>query len=199
MVARPAAINISALLRSVRASFVALAKLLYFRPIYLFTALAVSVIFYELIFWSLNLGLLHYLLTTKFLSFSDKLDVVIGSYSDALSLPLSSITTVLFVVSILQGVTVAAIIYTIRHNRATNRNILKNVGGTGAAGMFSLLGLGCIPCGTSLVTPILTFFFATSSAVVAEKIGFYSAILALVVSVLAAYFAGSKLSQVLRV
>lgn len=74
------------------------------------------------------------------------------------------------------------------------RSILKDLGGTGIAGVLSVLGLGCAACGTSLVTPILTFLFATSSVAVAEEVGLYSAVLALVASLVTVYLAGLKLS-----
>lgn len=180
-------------------SIKALAHLLYFRPAYLFLTVAVSMIFYEIVFWSLNIGLLHYLLTTEYLSFLEKVSVVLTSYSSAFTLPLPPISFTLFLVSILQGMAVSSLVYITRRERATNRNIAKDLGGTGAVGALSILGLGCVPCGTSIVTPILTFFFATSSAAIAEEVGFYSAVLALVVSTVTVYLAGYKLSARLPV
>ena len=101
--------------------------------------------------------------------------------------------------SVLQGAAVAALVYSIRKERAMNRSIAKEFGGTGFAGVLSVLGLGCVPCGTSLVTPILTFFFASSSVAIAEEVGYYSAVLALIVSLITAYLAGYKLSSRLEV
>lgn len=179
--------------RIVRA-YGAVGKLIYFHPAYLFLTIAISVVFYEIIFWFLNLGLFQYLLTTPFLSFGDKFHMIIGSYTGIFTLPLAPLSVTLFIVSVLQGSAVAAIVYTIRKERAMNRNAIKELSGTGVAGALSVLGLGCVPCGTSLVTPILTFFFATSSVAVAEKVGLYSAIFALIVSLITAHLAGHKLS-----
>lgn len=175
-------------------SFRSLVSLIYFRPAYLALAAVASIVFYEIIFWLLNIGLFHYLMTSPFLTLSDRLDIFIGSYTNVFSLPLAPLSTTLFVVSILQGITAAAIVYSIRRERQMGEGLLKGMSGTGLAGVLSAVGFGCVACGTSLITPILTFFFATSSAVVAEKVGLYSMIFALVASLVAAYFAGYRLS-----
>lgn len=175
-------------------SLKALSKLLYFKPSYFFLAVIVSIVFYELVFWSLNIGLLHFLLTTEFLTLFDKVEIVIGSYTGVFTLPLAPISFTLFLVSILQGATVAALVYVIKTERTINRRITKEFGGVGAAGVLSVLGLGCVPCGTSLITPLLALFFSTSSSAVAEQVGFYAAILALIVSLIAAHIAGYRLS-----
>lgn len=180
-------------------SFAALVKLLYFKPAYLFLAAGISIVFYEFIFWFLNLGLLQYLLSSPYLTVGDKLQMLIGSYSGIFMLPLSPLALTLFAVSLFQGVAVAALVYSIRKERAMRRGFLKDFGGTGIAGVLSVLGLGCAACGTSLVTPILTFLFATSSVAVAEEVGLYSAILALVVSIITVYLSGLRLTHKLAV
>lgn len=121
--------------------------------------------------------------------------MLVGSYSGIFTWPLSPLALTLFAVSVFQGAAVAALVYSIRIERAMQQGFLKEFGGTGVAGAFSVLGLGCAACGTSLVTPILTFFFATSSVAVAEEVGSYSAILALIVSIITVYLAGFKLSS----
>lgn len=189
----PRPLPIKSLPKRIWLSFSSLVKLLYFKPAFLFLAAAVSIVFYEFIFWFLNLGLLHYLLTSPFLTVGDKLEMLIGSYSGIFHLPLSPLALTLFAVSIFQGVAVAALVYSIKKERAMQQGFLKEFGGTGIAGALSVLGLGCAACGTSLVTPILTFFFATSSVAVAEEVGLYSAVLALVVSIITVYLSGLKL------
>lgn len=174
-------------------------RLLYFKPAYLFLAAGSSVIFYELIFWFLNIGLFQYLLTSTYLSFTDKLSTIIGSYAGIFTVPIAPLSITLFIVSVLQGIALATLTYSIRHERSTRASIIRDFGSTGVAGVFSVLGLGCAACGTSLVTPVLTFFFATSSVAAAEQVGLYSAVLALIVSIITVYLAGLKLSARLRV
>lgn len=175
-------------------SLSALVRLLYFKPQYLLLAAISSFLFYELIFWFLNLGLAHYLFVSPYLSLSDKLGIVIGSYAGVFAYPLSGLAVTLFIVSTLQGISISAIVYTIRRERESNKGMVKNLGGTGIAALLSVLGLGCAACGSSLVTPILTFLFASSSVALAETVGFYSALLALVVAAVTTYLAGLKLT-----
>lgn len=177
----------------------ALLRLFYFKPQYTLLAATVSILFYEFIFWFLNLGLAHYLLTTPFLTFTDKFELIIGSYSGIFTQPYSELALTLFAVSVLQGMAVASMVYAIRAERVMNKNIINELGGTGVAGVFSVLGLGCAACGTSLVTPLLTFFFASSSAALAEVVGFYSALIALFIALVTVYLAGLKLVSKLTV
>lgn len=180
-------------------SIKALVKLLYFKPSYLLLAFGFSVVFYQLIFWMLNIGLFQYLMLSPTVGLAEKFMVVVGSYGGVFGTPTSWLAIILFVVSILQGVAVAALVYSIKRERAMNKSIVKDLGGTGVAGVLAIMGLGCAACGTSLITPILTFFFATSSVAVAEKVGLYSALLALIVSAITVYLAGYKLSSRLDV
>jgi len=129
----PRPLPIKSLSKRVWLSFSSLVKLLYFKPAYFFLAAAVSVVFYEFIFWFLNLGLLHYLLTSPFLTVGDKLEMIIGSYSNIFHLPLSPLALTLFAVSIFQGIAVAALVYSIKKERAMQRGFLQEFGGTGIA------------------------------------------------------------------
>lgn len=100
--------------------------------------------------------------------------------------------------SVLQGAAVAALVYSIRKERAMNRSIAKEFGGTGFAGVLSVLVLAaCRVVHRSLRQ--FDFFFASSSVAIAEEVGYYSAVLALIVSLITAYLAGYKLSSRLEV
>lgn len=195
----PRPLPIRSLPLRMKLSAISLVKLLYFKPAYLLMAVGVSVVFYEFIFWFLNLGLLQYLLASPYLSIQDKFGMLTGSYSGIFTLPFSPLALMLFLVSIFQGISVSALVYTMRQERLTRRTFLKDFSGTGFAGVLSVLGLGCAACGTSLVTPIVTFLFATSSVAVAEAVGLYAAMLALIVSIVTVYLTGLKVSSRLKV
>lgn len=175
-------------------SALALLRLFTRQPKYLLLAAVVSVLFYELIFWFLNLGLAQYLLTSPFLTLSDKLELVVASYSGIFTKPYSELAVTLFAVSMLQGIAAASIIFSIKADRSMNQSTFKELGGTGITGVFSVLSLGCAACGSSLVTPILTFFFASSSAALSEAVGFYSALFALLIALITVYLTGLKLA-----
>lgn len=185
--------------KRVLVSFLAIVKLLYFKPEYLLLAAVSSFLFYELIFWFLNMGLAQYLFTSPYLTIFDKVGVVVGSYAGVLTYPFSGLGVALFLVSIIQGATISSIVYMIRRDRKTNKETLRNLRGTGLVGLLSVLGLGCAACGTSLVTPILTFLFASSSVALAEVVGIYSALLALIVAIISAHLTGQKLNPLLSV
>ena len=173
-----------------------LGRLLYFTPQYMLLALGVSVVFYELVFWFLNMGLAQYLFTTPYLSFADKFDLIVGSYVGVFSPPFSKLSTTLFLVSVFQGISVAGLTFILRHRRSTDKSFIKELGGTGVAGVLSVLGLGCAACGTSLILPIVSIFFASTSLALIDTIGFYAMVVALVISVISAYVVGLKVAVV---
>lgn len=179
-------------LTQISQAFGALARLLYTRPKYLVLALVVSVLFYQLVFWFLNLGLASYLFTNPYLSIGDKLALVVGSYTDLFSPPYSRLGLTLLLVSFVQGAVIAGLTYCMVSARQQQQRFGKEISGVGAVGVFSVFGLGCAACGTSLVTPILALFTATSSVALAEAIGFYAAVLALILTIITAYLAGRK-------
>lgn len=180
--------------RRIMRSVTAVAQLLYFKPQYLLLAVVVSVVFYEIIFWLANLGLAHYLLTTPFLTVMDKLELIVRSYTGIITPPLSSLATTLFVVSLLQGIAVAGIVYVVRTQKQKKDSIVKEMSGAGVAGILSAIGLGCAACGTSLLMPVIAFFFASSSAALADVVGFYSVILALVAAIITVHIIGLKVA-----
>ena len=76
-------------------------------------------------------------------------------------------------VSILQGISLALIIFTAQHNKR-NQQPTQQLGLSGIASVAAAIGLGCVPCGTSLILPIVAVFFsgaaAASAATVASTI-----------------------------
>lgn len=175
-------------------SAVAIKRFLTHKPAYLIFAIVIATLFYELIFWSLNLGLAGYLLTTPFLGPSERFAIFASSFTSLFTQPTSSLGTLLLLVSLLQGISLSMLIYTIRYERQQARSFMGAFGGAGLAGILSVFGLGCTACGTSLVTPLLTFLFATSSIAAAERVGEMAALLALIVAVITLYLSGLKLS-----
>ena len=173
----------------------ALLKLLYFRPLYLLLALVISVIFYEIVYWFLNIGLIQFLFTSSVLSLEHKINIVISSYTAIFAAPFSPLLLLTFVVSLLQGASVAGLVFIIRRERALNKDVTKSLGSAGIAGMLSVLGLGCTACGTSLVTPLLAVFISSSTTALAEQIGIYSAVFAFIAALITAYLVGRKLTR----
>lgn len=178
---------------NLRLSVLSLGKLYYRQPLYILLALVVGLMFYQIIFWFLNLGLAHYLFTNPYLTIGDKLSLVWSSFAGVFQPPIATLSVLLLSVSLLQGVAISALVYSFRSNRKFHSGSKRVVGGVGAAGLLSVVGLGCAACGTSLVTPLLTLFTASASTALADQIGFYSAVLALALTLITLYTIGRRL------
>ena len=62
---------------------------------------------------------------------------------------------------------------------------------SGIASIAAAIGLGCVPCGTSLILPIVALFFSGAAAATAANIASYVVlILALVLSLVSLYKSG---------
>ena len=97
----------------------------------------------------------------------------------------------LMVVSILQGVSIAAVIFTAKNNRDNEKTVSRQVGLSGIASIAATIGLGCVPCGTSLILPIVTLFFSGAAAATAANIASTIVLLlALLLSLFSLYKSG---------
>ena len=104
----------------------------------------------------------------------DKLGVIGTMFIEITRQAATSLTGALLVlVSMLQGISLTLIIFTARHNKR-NQQTTQQLGLSGIASVAAAIGLGCVPCGTSLILPIVAVFFsgaaAASAATVASTI-----------------------------
>ncbi len=130
------------------------------RPKWLILALTLSFILSLIIYFSINNGFYWPLLASS-LSIGNKLSVfgmmisgMVTSYGAGLN------GALLLIVSLLQGLAIAILIYTIRKNHQLDAGI---AGRSGVALALATLGLGCVPCGTSLLVPVMTIIFSSSA------------------------------------
>jgi len=168
---------------------------LYDHPLYALLGLAISVVFFEIIFWSLNLSLAWFLFASPQLDLLDKLELIVGTYANIFQLPLAPLTTLIFIISLVQGTIITAIIYLMRLNIRANKSASKLFGNVGAAGVLSVIGLGCVPCGTSLLAPLLAIVAGTSAPALVEDIGAVAAVVALLISLYAMFMVGERLAN----
>ena len=143
------------------------------QPRYAVGALVGALGFAWLIFLLTNGGFYGALLMSR-LPFVDKLGVIGTMFTEIARQAATSLTGALLVlVSILQGISLALIIFTARHNKR-NQQTTQQLGLSGIASVAAAIGLGCVPCGTSLILPIVAVFFsgaaAASAATVASTI-----------------------------
>lgn len=136
------------------------------RPRYAVLAVCVALAFAFLVYLMINWGIYGSLLLSR-LSFVDKLAVV-GLMSQRLLTDL--FTTVngglLLVVSVMQGMSIATTVYVMRRNKQFGA--ARTVGGSGFAAVAAALGLGCVPCGTSIMLPLVSIFFSSSAYMAAS-------------------------------
>lgn len=143
------------------------------QPRYAAGALVGALGFAWLIFLLTNGGFYGALLMSR-LPLVDKLGVIETMFAEVARQAATSLTGALLVlVSILQGISLALIIFTARHNKR-NQQTTQQLGLSGIASVAAAIGLGCVPCGTSLILPIVAVFFsgaaAASAATVASTI-----------------------------
>ncbi len=100
----------------------------------------------------------------------------------------------LMVVSILQGVSIAAVIFTAKKNKVEEKTVTRQVGLSGIASVAAAIGLGCVPCGTSIILPIVAIFFSGAAAATAANI---ASIIVLLLALLLSLFSLYKSGQII--
>lgn len=130
------------------------------RPKWLILAFILAFTISLIIYFSINYSFYWPLLASG-LPIASKLSVVGMMISGMVASYWADLNGILlFVVSLLQGLAIAILIYTIRRNRQLDAGI---AGRSGMALVLATLGLGCVPCGTSLLVPVMTILFSSSA------------------------------------
>ena len=160
-------------------------------PRYSVLAAGVSLLFATVIFFAIN-GNFYGPLFLSRLSIVDKF-VVAGSmlielFKQGFTTPNGAL---LLIVSILQGVSLSVVIFTARRNKRNEQDVARQLSVSGIASIAAAIGLGCVPCGTSLILPIVTLFFSGAAAATAANVaGTIVLILALILSLASLYKSG---------
>ena len=126
------------------------------------------------------------------LPFLDKIALLGDMLSDIFTQGFTSINgALLIVVSVLQGISIAAVIFTAKKNKVEEKTVTRQVGLSGIASVAAAIGLGCVPCGTSIILPIVAIFFSGAAAATAANIASTIVLtLALLLSVFSLYKSG---------
>lgn len=157
------------------------------RPQYGAVALWLAFAFAILIYFFIQIGFYGPLYGSR-LPVSDKLSVFVSMIGQMASGFFTSVDGfLLLVVSLLQGVAFALMIYTMRRNKKIDAG---TVGGGGIAMFAAALGLGCVPCGTSLIMPIATLLFSSSAYAAANAASLVVLVIAFILSVYSVYRLG---------
>lgn len=160
-------------------------------PQYFLLAAVTSLIFALVIFFAINANFYGPLMMSQ-LPFLDKIALLGAMLSDIFTQGFTSINgALLIVVSVLQGISIAAVIFTAKKNKVEEKTVTRQVGLSGIASVAAAIGLGCVPCGTSIILPIVAIFFSGAAAANAANIASTIVlILALLLSVFSLYKSG---------
>ena len=160
-------------------------------PQYFLLAAVTSLIFALVIFFAINANFYGPLMMSQ-LPFLDKIALLGDMLSDIFTQGFTSINgALLIVVSVLQGISIAAVIFTAKKNKVEEKPVTRQVGLSGIASVAAAIGLGCVPCGTSIILPIIAIFFSGAAAATAANIASTIVLtLALLLSVFSLYKSG---------
>ncbi len=133
------------------------------------------------------------LMTSQHLSISDKLQQLIGPFSYTYTQNGFAITAIMLLLALAQGLSLAAVIYVLRHQPKLDEALL----GEGVLVSFiALIGLGCPACGTSLITPIVAMFVSGSATAVSQVIARIILPIALLIGLYGLYTIGLRVATI---
>lgn len=155
--------------------------------------LLISFLFYELIYWIFNLSVLFKILSSNNVSFFEKMNVLISPFSSMASTNGIFFAILMIILSLIQGVNISLIIYSIRHQQKIDDAIISE---SSFITLLAMIGLGCPSCGTSLITPVVATFVSGSSVIISEKINYFVLPIAVIISFYSFYSLGLKLSTI---
>ena len=163
-------------------------------PKYFLITIVATVAFAVIIYFAINANFYGPLMMSR-LPILDKItllgSMIIDIFKQSFTSPNGAL---LMIVSILQGVSIAAVIFTAKNNRDNEKTVSRQVGLSGIASIAATIGLGCVPCGTSLILPIVTLFFSGAAAATAANI---ASIVVLLLALLLSLFSLYKSGQII--
>ena len=159
-------------------------------PKYFLITIVATVAFAVIIYFAINANFYGPLMMSR-LPVLDKIALLGSMIIDIFKQSFTSLNgALLMVVSILQGISIAAVIFTAKNNRDNEKTVSRQVGLSGIASIAATIGLGCVPCGTSLILPIVTLFFSGAAATAANIASIIVLLLALLLSLFSLYKSG---------
>ena len=175
---------------SIKSAIVGVGKILNL-PQYLLLAIALSLLFALIIFFAINANFYGPLMISR-LPMLDKVALLGTMFIDIFKQGFTSPNSaLLLMVSILQGLSITVVIFTAKKNKRSEQSVTRQVGLSGLASVAAAIGLGCVPCGTSLILPLVAVFFSGAAAATAATVaGTIVLIVALLLSLFSLYKSG---------
>lgn len=157
------------------------------RPAWAILAILLAILISGLIYFSVNFGFYGSLIFSP-MDFVAKISTIFLMLREMfLSYGKDFFGILLLLVSIFQGITIAGMIFAARHNAKIDKMI---AGRSGLALVAATLGLGCVPCGTSLLIPLLTLIFSSSAPMLIGTANIIVLALALFLTIFSLYKIG---------
>lgn len=160
---------------------------------YFLLSIAFSVIFFEIIYWLLNIETLLSIINSSKLSFIEKTTTLLTPFNSIIQNSGLYILLLIILISIIQGVSIASLLYAIKKQKRLDDEL---IGSSSLVTILVTLGLGCPSCGTSLITPIVAIFASSSAAIISEKIINIIMPISLLIAVYGLYSIGTKISNI---
>ena len=178
--------------RSVKLALSGIGKILSL-PRYLLLAVVLSLLFALIIFFAINANFYGPLMMSR-LPILDKISLVGAMFVDIFKQGfISPNGALLLMVSILQGLSITVVIFTAKKNKRNEQAVTKQVGLSGLASVAAAIGLGSVPCGTSLILPLVAVFFSGAAVATAATV---ASTLVLILALLLSLFSLYKSGQV---
>jgi hypothetical protein len=116
-------------------------------------------------------------LSSPYIDFAGKWETFVGPIPTLFNFGSEDIlnATLIIIISLLQGVVVATILFMkVFNKREIEMKSVCKVGGSeaasGIAAIISFFGIGCVPCKTVLISPVVSILFAGSGAAFATTV-----------------------------
>lgn len=178
--------------RSVKSALLGIGKILRL-PRYLLLAVVLSLLFALIIFFAINANFYGPLMMSR-LPILDKISLVGAMFVDIFKQDfISPNGALLLMVSTLQGLSITVVIFTAKKNKRSEQSVTRQVGLSGLASVAAAIGLGCVPCGTSLILPLIAVFFSGAAAATAATV---ASTLVLILALLLSLFSLYKSGQI---
>ncbi|QJU07885.1 hypothetical protein FBF29_04320 [Candidatus Saccharibacteria bacterium oral taxon 488] len=178
--------------RSVKSALLGIGKILSL-PQYLLLAVVLSLLFALIIFFAINANFYGPLMMSR-LPILDKVALLGTMFIDIFKQGFTSPNgALLLMVSILQGLSITVVIFTAKKNKRSEQSVTRQVGLSGLASVAAAIGLGCVPCGTSLILPLVAVFFSGAAAATAATV---ASTLVLILALLLSLFSLYKSGQI---
>ena len=178
--------------RSVKLALSGIGKILSL-PQYLLLAVVLFLLFALIIFFAINANFYGPLMMSR-LPILDKVALLGTMFIDIFKQGfISPNGALLLMVSTLQGLSITVVIFTAKKNKRSEQSVTRQVGLSGLASAAAAIGLGCVPCGTSLILPLVAVFFSGAAAATAAAV---ASTLVLILALLLSLFSLYKSGQI---